>query len=168
MAQKKKNSNNSNKYYDLDSNIDDKVSIKKIIGTIIGVALFFAAIYGCTILVINKGEKRQPIGEASITYDKILAGSSLKQNEDSYVVVFYSNDDEIFTAITDYEGTDKGTIYYVDLKEGLNKYVVSDKVNVNVNSASDLRVKNPTVIKVKKGKIVDSKVGKKNVLDYLK
>ncbi len=168
MAQKKKNNKNTNKYYDLDNNIDTGVSIKKIIGTLIGVALVFAAIYGCTILVINKGEKRQPIAEASISYEKILAGSSLKQKEESYLVVFYSNDDEIFSAITEYDGTDKGTIYYVDLSDGLNKYAVSDKTNFNVSNASDLRVKNPSLIKVNKGKIVDNKTGKKEILDYLK
>ncbi|MBQ6539334.1 MAG: hypothetical protein IJL76_03565 [Bacilli bacterium] len=168
MAQRRKKTKNTNKYYDLENNIDTGVSIKKIIGTIIGVALVFAAIYGCTVLVLNKGEKRQPVGEATISYEMILAGSSLKQSEDSYLVVFYSDDDEIFNAITEYEGLGKEAIYYVDLTDGLNKYVISDKPNFDVKSAADLRVKDPTVIKVKKGKIVENKIGKKKVIEYLK
>ncbi len=98
----------------------------------------------------------------------ILAGSSLKQSEDSYIVVFYSNDDEVFSAITEYQGLGREAIYYVDLTDGLNKYVISDKPKFDVKSASDLRVKDPSVIKVKKGKIVESKVGKKQVIEYLK
>lgn len=167
MAQKKKT---SKKYYDLDSHVDEGVSIFKIIGTIIGVVLAFAAIYGLTILVINKGEKRPEAAEASISYEKILAGTSLSQSEDEYYVLFFNSeeDDELYEAMTEYRSAKDNTVYYVNLKEGLNKYVISEMVNVNVKSASDLRVKNPTVIKVKKGKIVDSRVGKNQILDYFK
>ncbi len=168
MAQRRKKTKNTNKYYDLDNNVDTGISIKKIIGTIIGVAIVFALIYGCTVLVLNKGEKRQPFGEATISYEMILAGSSLKQSEDSYMVVFYSNDDEVFNAITEYQGLGREAIYYVDLTDGLNKYVISDKPKFDVKNASDLRVKDPSVIRVKNGKIVESKVGKKQVIEYLK
>lgn len=169
MAQRKKKTKNTNKYYDLENNLDTGVSIGKIIATIIGVLVFFAAIYGLTVMVLNKGEKRPEVGEATISYEKILAGSSLKQNEDTYLVLFFSTtDDELYSAMVEYKGRGKGTIYFVDLEEGLNKYVISDNVKFNVKSAEDLRVKNPTLIKVNKGKIVENKVGKKNILGYLK
>jgi len=164
----KQNVNTNNKYYDLDGNLDSETSIKKIILTIIGVAIFFGAIYGFTVLVLNKGEKRQPVGEPSISYQKIIAGSALTQQEDSYVVLFFTENNDIYEAMTEYRSGGKNTIYYVDLKDGLNKYTISDNVNVNVSSASDLRVKDPTLIKVTKGKVTDYRVGKKNILDYLK
>ena len=166
MAQKKKN---NKKYYDLDKNMNEGMSKSTIVLTIIGVVAFFACIYGLTVMLMNKGEKREPTPEASISYDKILAGSSLIQNPESYVVVFYDveDNDEIFSAVVDYKSRGKGSIYYVDLKDGLNSYVISDKNVLDVKSASDLRVKNPTLIKVKKGKITDSKSGKKDILGYL-
>ena len=64
MAQRKKKTKNTNKYYDLENNVDKGVSIGKIIGTIIGVVVFFAVIYGLTVMVLNKGEKR-PEAQAS-------------------------------------------------------------------------------------------------------
>ncbi len=164
----KKNVNTNNRYYDLDENLDTKISIKNVILTILGVAIFFGAIYGFTILVLNKGERRAPVGEPSISYQKIIAGSALNQQENSYVVLFFTENNDIYEAMTEYRSSGKNTIYYVDLKDGLNKYAISDKVNVNVKSASDLRVKDPTLIKVTNGKVTDYRVGKKNILGYLK
>ena len=124
MAQKKKE---TNKYYDLDSHVDAGISIKKIIFTIIGVGLFFGLVYGFTVLLNNRVEDRAPAAEASISYEKIMAGSSLNQSEKNYVVVFYTSDDDIYEAITKYRREKDKTIYYVDLNEGLNKYVISNE-----------------------------------------
>ena len=164
MAQKKKE---TSKYYDLDSNVEAGISIKKIILTIIGVGLFFACVYGFTILLNNRGEDRAPAAEASISYEKIMAGSSLNQKEKSYVVVFYNTDDDIYSAITKYRQEKEKTIYYVDLSDGLNKYVVSNEAKTDVSSVSDLRVKDPTLIVVTDGKITNSKVGKESILSFL-
>ena len=164
MAQKKKE---TNKYYDLDSNVDAGISIKKIIFTIIGVGLFFGLVYGFTVLLNNRVEDRAPAAEASISYEKIMAGSSLNQREKNYVVVFYTSDDDIYEAITKYRREKDKTIYYVDLNEGLNKYVISNEAKTNVDKVSDLRVKDPTLIVVSDGKITNSKVGKESILGFL-
>ena len=164
MAQKKKN---TNKYYNLDENLDTGVSFKNVIFTILGVALFIGVIYGLTVLLNMRDEKRPEAPEASISYDKILAGSTFTRNEDEYYVVFYKFDAEIYDAMARYRSEERGKVYYVDLDEGLNKYVISDEVKTDVTSAEDLRVKDPTLVVVKNHKITDRKIGKKDIIDYL-
>ncbi len=164
MAQKKKK---INKYYNLDENIDTSVSFKTVIFTIIGVALFIGVIYGLTVLLNMRDEKRPEAPEASISYDKILAGSTLTRNEDEYYVIFYKYDTDIYDAMAKYRSEEKEKVYYVDLDEGLNKYVISNEVKTDVSSAEDLRVKDPTLVVVKDHKITDRKIGKKDIIDYL-
>lgn len=164
MAQKKKK---KNKYYNLDENLDSSVSFKAVILTILGVVLFIGVIYGLTVLLNMRDEKRPEAPEASISYDKILAGSTLTRNEDEYYVIFYKYDSEIYDAMARYRSEKRGKVYYVDLDEGLNKYVISDEVKTDVSSIEDLRVKDPTLVVVKDHKITDRRIGKTDIIDYL-
>ena len=42
-------------------------------------------------------------------------------------------------------------LYIVDLSEGLNKFIISEENNYNANNASELKVKDNTLIKIQNG-----------------
>ena len=99
-----------------------------------------------------------------------MAGSTFNMNRDKYVVVFYNrdSDDDITNHISIYGSRDGNNIYYVNLKNGMNKYVLDDVGNKNATKASELKVTNPTLIKIEDKEITEYIEGKDNILEYLK
>ena len=101
--------------------------------------------------------------EPSYDATVILADDALKQKETEYMVVFVdkSKDDAnyITSLISGYKGDSK--IYTVDLSNKMNKdyYNESSLRNLpmptTIEGLKECKVINPTLIKVKKGKIVE-------------
>ena len=100
-----------------------------------------------------------------VSYDPtiIVADDALKQSETEYMVVFYdkSKDDAsyISSLISGYKGDSK--IYSVDLSNKMNSEYYAKDGNVNdvlptsIEELKKNKVSNPTLIKVKKGKITE-------------
>ena len=88
---------------------------------------------------------------------------------DAYLVVLYDREKEtdITSAVSTYNTKHDVHVFYVDLADGLNKKVISDRMNTNVKDASDLEVKNPSLLKITNKKIVESVDGKNEIIDYL-
>ena len=93
----------------------------------------------------------------------ILADDALKQKENEYMVLFFdkSKDDASYysSLVSGYKGDSK--IYTVDLSNKMNAefYNTGDTKNLplptTIEKLKETKVTNPTLIKVKKGKIVD-------------
>lgn len=128
-----------------------------IIKTFIIVVLVFVVFYLITIFIINrKQEKNNDNLETIIQYQEILAGETFNQLENEYYVIFYdfSNYDAIIYdyMIDRFRGhNDDIPLYKVDLDKGFNAPYLSENSNQIVNQASALRVKEPTLIKIKDG-----------------
>lgn len=146
-------------------------SIKNSIITILIVLGIFGGFYLLANYITNRGYKfnRNNV-EATISYEEIMAGSTFNMNRDKYVVVFYNRDidDDITNHISIYGSRDGNNIYYVNLKNGMNKYVLDDVGNKNATKASELKVTNPTLIKIEDKEITEYIEGKDNILEYLK
>lgn len=136
-----------------------------ILGFMIG---FFVILYLVTGLFITKDIKwlskdksSSDSEEVTSIENKILASESLSQKDDTYYVYFYdtSNEDSDITN-TLYLINDK--VYRVDLHDGFNSNYVGEPSGV-VDDVKDLKVSDPTVIKVSSGKIVDFYAGKDKI-----
>ncbi len=161
---------NKRKRYNVEENtsVEFKASMKGTIITIIGVLIVLGLFYLLTLYITAKGEKKE-IAPANISYEKITVGSILNRKDKSYLVVLYDreNDNEITAAISNYNGKHKVDAYYVDLADGLNKKYVSNKANTNISDISELRVKNPTMLKVSNKKIEEVFDSKESITKYL-
>lgn len=171
MAKKSKSkTKKNNDIRKIENDIDTgfSTSFKNIILTIVVVLAIFGLFYLLALYATSKGEKKE-IGPASIGYEKILAGSIFDREEEEYIVVLYDREEEtdITSAVSSYNTKHDVDCYYVDLADGLNKSVISDRMNTDVKDASDLEVKNPSLLKVRKGKIIESVDGKSDIIDYL-
>ena len=146
-------------------------SVKSTILTILIVGIIFVLFYFLSGFITSRSYKynRNKV-DTSISYEEIIAGSTFNMNKDSYVVVFYyrEDDSELTNQISIYGSRDGNNIYYVDLKNGINKYVLDDNSNRNATKASELRVTNPTLIKIEDGSITEYIEGKDNIINYLK
>ena len=112
------------------------------------------------IKLFNKKETEEEETTNSIS-NRILASDSLKQSDSSYYVYYYDTtkeDDEVKSAV--YSLTE--TVYRVDLNDDFNANFIGDPSGV-VDSIENLKVSDPTVIKVTDGKITAFYNGKEAI-----
>ena len=161
MARKKK-------YYDLDKSIGGDSMYKSTILTVVVVLIFIGLFYLFAVYITNKPEKIK-IPEESISYEQITAGSTFNMSDNEYVVLFYSreNNSDISSRISNYKVKNNINVYYVDLDDAINNSVKSTTSNKLATKASELKVINPTLIKIKNGKIVEYIEGQSNVVNYI-
>ena len=161
MARKKK-------YYDLDKAMGGDSIYKSAVITVVLVLVFVGLFYLFAVYITNKPEKIR-IPEESISYEQITAGSTFNMSDEEYVVLFYSreNNSDITSKISNYKSSKKINVYYVDLDDAINNPVKSDTSNKSATKASELKVINPTLIKIKNGKIAEYIEGQSNVVNYI-
>ena len=161
----KKNINKINEQYNGDSS-----ELRRIGLIAFGVLLFFACAYFIGGVVTgNIKLKKEKKPEVSIQYSEILAEMTFKQNDDDYFVMYYDFDsneaillDQIQSGIQNIAKT-----YKVDLGKNFNKnYITEEDLKTNPKSISELKVKNPTLIRIKNGKVVNYIVGATNINNY--
>lgn len=138
-------------------NVDKPLSLKTFITILVVLLLFFVILYILTGLFITKELKwfnNNSNDDSEITEieNKILATDSLRQVEEEYYVYFYdatNEDSDVYSAINSLSEK----VYRVDLSSDFNSNFVGEPSGI-VNNINDLRVANPTVIKVSSEQIV--------------
>lgn len=113
----------------------------------------------------SKKESDNSASESSSNVsNQILASNIFSQSEDSYYVYFYdfNNEDEKIKSYID----NISPVYRVNTASGFNsKYVTTDTGNSNAKSLDDLKVKNPTLIKIDNDTIVSYYEGVSTIID---
>ena len=176
---KRKNMNNRNSKKDVTKKIEKMESSAdkewlKIIRIIFAVMVIFAFFYLLTIVIVGR-EEEDDVEETTIQYEEILAGSSFTMRDDEYLVVYFdfTSDDasEINSAIYSYTSSyadDKLRVYTVDMSNTFNKkYASEDESNEKPESAADLLINVPTIIRIKDGAVAEYIDDLDDVLDYL-
>ena len=111
------------------------------------------------IKLFNKKEKDEETTN-SIS-NRILASDSLKQSDSSYYVYYYDStneDDEVREKTYDL----LETVYRVDLNDDFNANFIGTPSGI-VDSLEELKVSDPTIIRVENGKIVSFYNGKEEI-----
>lgn len=149
----------------------------KIIKITIGVVLILALTYLITGLAtgeIKFGKEKETEEETSIQYEEILAGQIFNRNSEEYYVLLFNFTDNFasyYLSLKDTYVSSDGSLpfYIVDLEKKSNKDIVvgeDESVKTNVSSVSDLKVSNPTILKIKNHKVVDTIEGRENILKF--
>ena len=145
----------------------EKPMTPKSLTIILGVVLLlFTLTYLLTSIFVTKDiklfDKKETEEETTNSImNRILASDSLKQSDSSYYVYYYdttNEDDEVKDAIYDLVET----VYRVDLNDDFNANFVGEPSGV-VDAIENLKVSDPTVIKVDGGKIVAFYNGKEAI-----
>ena len=159
-----------NKYLNAKKEINEGNEIQKAIKIVVGVVIVFVIVYflGGIITGNIKFAKEKPT-EVSIQYSEILAESTFKQKENEYFVLFYdfdSNDSILMDALIP-ALSNKLVLYKVDLSKKFNENYISDsKLNTNPKKLNELKVKSPTLIRLKNGKIINFVIGNTDIKTY--
>ena len=142
--------------------------VKKIIKIFVGVVIFLIIAYllmGIITGEIDLGKNKKTVAE--IQYKEILAEMTLKQNDEEYFVIYYNFDEEdsLISAIINVLASNQ-KVYEVDLSKKFNYNYIGD-VKTDVKSIKDLKVKNPTLIKVANKKIEKVVFGIDSIKKYV-
>lgn len=150
-------------------NKEKPLSPKTFITILIVLLLFFVVLYIITGLFVTKElkwfDKKPAEEEVTEITNKILAAESLKQAEEEYYVFFYDTTDEEDLSSRINLLSEK--IYKVDLNDAFNSNFIG-KPSGKVKDIKDLKVSNPTLIKVSSEKIVEFYSGKDKIEAVLK
>ena len=150
--------------YNDNTNDESKEQLLKVTKVIFSILILCFIICGLTF--IFEGNYIFGKEEVEFSYDEIIAGETFNRKEEEYYVVFYNgNDDNNIISTISSLTTDK-KIYKVDLDNGFNKQIIG-KSNVKANTAKDLSVENPTIIKVVNNENAEYVTGASKVLKYL-
>jgi len=152
--------------------------MSKLIILILVVALIFAAFYVITLFVTKKDDNKSDDNneqsyEATIQYDKILAGNIFSQNKDEYYVLAYFKDDSYVDYYKSYlsyysEKVESAVPYYfVDLDDVFNSSFVDEKSNLNVTDVKKMKFSQTTLLRIKDGKVISSYEGNESITGKL-
>lgn len=106
---------------------------------------------------------------------KILCGSILNRSDSEYLVLAYKLKEDsvsLYDSLLERYNTGKKNLplYKVDLSNSRNNICVGENVNIS-NNISELKIKEPTLLKIKDGKIIESyteyETIKTNLLSYV-
>ncbi len=145
--------------------------------TVFCILMFFLAFYLLALYITNKhSDKSQEDNsntEVKVSQEEIILGRSLSMKDGEYFVIYYDSKDEenaadLSSLVSNYRASHDISLYYVDMASGFNKSHITDgDSNHNPESASDLLIKGPTVIKVNDKRVVEYIEGLDAVKDYL-
>lgn len=150
---------------------NNSTGISTIVKIAIGVVIVFVLAY--LLFAILTGEiklKKDKKTEPTIQYVEILAETTFKQNNDDYFVLFYGfNDNEanLLETISEVLGNTTKT-YKVDLDKKFNTNYIANNEDIDKTpkNIEELKVENPTLIRIKKGKVTEFITGVENIKNY--
>lgn len=155
------------------------VEINKVIKIFVGVLLVLAITYFIAAILtgdIKFGkDKKKEKEETVIQYEEILAGEIFNQDSSEYYVMFFDFTDNVASSYLTFKDTysykeNSLDFYIVDLEKGFNQTFIKEEngeYKQNPNSIEDVKVTNPSILKISDHKVVEQIEGRKEVLNYL-
>jgi len=136
------------------------------------ILVVFLLFYLLTVFINDSGRKlntKEPeIVEPEIGYIEILGDNTFTMSPNEYYVLFYDFEGPeaaYYDYLVDkYSRTENQYIYKVDLGNGFNTKFIAEKTNKKAKKAGDLKVKDATLIKIRKGKNVEYTEGSSQVI----
>lgn len=100
--------------------------------------------------------------------NKILASATFRQSPQVYYVYYYDFNNEEKEISDNISKLTDSTIYRVNTAEGLNKnYVTDSSGNRDVKEIKDLKVKNPTLIKIENDSVIEYHEGVDDIVNFI-
>lgn len=160
------------------SNTNSDMEYSKVIKITIGVVVVLALVYFVTALATGEikfnNKKKVEETETNIQYEEIIAGQILNRNDKDYYVLLFNFTDtyaSYYLSIKDtYVKKDKALpVYIVDLEKDINKGIVAEdskNIKTYVDNVNSLKVSNPTLIRIKDHKIVQSIEDRGKIIEF--
>jgi len=150
----------------------DEQEISSFIKILVGVVIVIAGIWLITNHINKDKNSELNNTKGAVDYNLILVGSIFNRPETEYYVLAFDSKDNngvIYNSyLSSYQAKEKSLrIYYINLDNEFNKDYYSEKGNPGAKSLTELKLSNPTLIKIKDKKIVKYVEGKDNIKSEL-
>lgn len=122
------------------------MTMKTFITILVTLLVFFVILYIITGIFITKDIKWFDKKEESTISNKILASDTLRQSEEEYYVYYYDSTDEN-SDVSSVVSSLSTKVYRVDLNDAFNSNYIGEPSGI-VSDISELKVSDPTIIKV--------------------
>lgn len=139
--------------------MEEKYTIKQLVMYIVIIMAVLLIFYGITLIIANKQNNNviNPENEAVIDYDTILVQDIYNQNQASYYIFAYIEEDENVTSynnlIETYSNLEESLkVYTIELDSAFNKKYVKEESNFENKMPT---FKGTTLLKIENKKIVD-------------
>ena len=150
-------------------------SLERTIRLVLIVAVTFGAFYFATWFITRDTTKTDEDSgyNSGFSYTEIMAGRSFSITEGDYYVIYYDSTDEdtesTYSSLVSRYRTKDGAlpIYNVNMGDGFNKSFVNENGNTHPNSASELAINGPTLIKFSNHEVVDYYEGEESIKSVL-
>ena len=159
-----------------DINNNDMFKVSTILKVVFAVIIILLVLYYILAVFVTKeidvsGNKDSSSNEMDSSYsvsNKILATNTFRQVEQIYYVYYYDFDDENEDIASLVSNLDDYKIYRVDTGSSLNSnYVTDSDSNKEVSDISNLKVINPTIIKIDNDRVVEYHEGVDDITSFL-
>jgi len=162
---KQNNKNNSNTLYSME--LKKLFIILSVIILVIAILYFIIGIFVTKDINLFGNKANDSEVSSTIQYREILAGQTFSMNKDEYYVIFTDSEGDYYSIYNNIaEGNTDKSIYLVDISNPLNNLFISDESNSSVQKASELKVKDNTLIKIQNGKNVEYIEDRTKILSY--
>lgn len=151
--------------------------MSKLIILILVVAFVFAVFYVITLFVTKKendksDDTKDQSYEATIQYEKILAGNIFSQNHNEYYVLVYFKDDnyvDYYKSYLSYYSTKENAVpyYFVDMDDVFNSSFRGENSNLNVSDAKKFKFSQTALLRIVDGKVISTYEGNENITGKL-
>lgn len=137
---------------------EESDQVRNFIFILLGVAVVTFGLYFMSshYLVKDGVKKDNTPKEEAIAYNNVTVGTVFNRIEDEYYVFAFdpsSLKSSGYSYILNSVDSKKKRVYFMDLSVGVNKDYVKEQSNSKATKASELALKDPTLIMIKKGKI---------------
>lgn len=133
------------------SDYEEIVKMGKILAGIVVVLGLLYLLFG---IVSGEIKLRKEEKVVEIQYQEILAGSIPHLTNSEYYVLLYDFNNDSINRYIQFSSAQYGSFFKVDLNKGFNEsYIAKDAKEKNVKDLNNLKVLNPTLIKVADKKI---------------
>lgn len=153
-------------------NVSSDNEIKKNVISAVCIVAFILLVYlgllGLEKLGLFEKGYTKPSNDVTISETNILIGEVFNRNNDEYLVLFDKLDNNGSSYIRSLLSSREDKVYYVDMNDGFNKKYASDEANKDAKNASELKINDVTLIRIKNGKIDMYKTGEEEIEEYLK
>ena len=144
--------------------IKETNQVKRYIINVLVILLVFGLVYLISAVFVTKelnltGKKNSTTEDAANNVtNSILASAIFMQSDEDYYVYFYDfnekKEDSVITSLVDYKSsTDK--VYKVNTSSAMNTKYVGEVGNRNAKTLNDLKVVNPTLVRITNGVITE-------------
>ncbi len=154
---------------------EEQKEMQKLLVIILIVVIVIGIVYGLSKIFMKGNVAERTFADGVVSTEAVVVGTMLNRPETEYLVLCYDStgtlSDALLNYVNLYENNKPGAlkVYKLDLSNNLNKdYYVEHGSNKDAKTVKEMKIKDGTLIRVKRGDVREYLEGLDSIADKLK